>query len=176
MACGALIGPANVSAMPLSGRSRRRASRLPLWPRFTIGGVMASTALLLAGLFADLGPPPPAGELVPGTVVSVEDDPSGRGAVALLRVDAADGPVFCGIDRKVFPGGHVPPPQTRMTVDYTPTACAPAPVSRELPRWLLLSMGGGGLALMVAYLRRAGPITWHRFMAAWSRGYVGREV
>lgn len=26
---------------------------------------MASTALLLAGLFADLGPPPPAGELEP---------------------------------------------------------------------------------------------------------------
>lgn len=135
---------------------------------------MASTALLLAGLFADLGPPPPAGELVPGTVVSVEADRSGRPALALVRIDAIDGPVFCGIDRKAFPGEHVPPPQTRMTVDYTPTACAPAPVSRELPRWLLLSMGGGGLALMVAYLRRAGPITRDRFMEAWTRGYIGR--
>lgn len=35
-------------------------------------------------------------------------------------------------------------------------------------------MGGGGLALMVAYLRRAGPITRARFMEAWTRGYIGR--
>ncbi|GGO04920.1 hypothetical protein [Micromonospora parathelypteridis] len=94
--------------------------------------------------------------------------------MALLQVEASDGPVFCGIDRKSFPGQRVPPLQTRMTVDYTPNACAPAPVSRALPRWLLLSIGGGGLALMVAYLRRAGPVTWDRFVGAWTRGYIGR--
>ncbi|GIJ37071.1 hypothetical protein [Micromonospora andamanensis] len=135
---------------------------------------MTSTALLLAGLFADLGPPPPAGELVPGTVVSVEADRSGRPVSALLSIDSSDGPVYCGIHREAFPGAHIPPPQTRLTVDYTPPACAPAPVSRELPRWLLLSTGGGGLALMAAYLRRARPITWGRFMESWSRGYIGR--
>lgn len=27
---------------------------------------------------------------------------------------------------------------------------------------------------MVAYLRRAGPITRARFMEAWTRGYIGR--
>ncbi|SCG59112.1 hypothetical protein [Micromonospora humi] len=139
-----------------------------------MAGVMASTALLLAGLFADLGPPPPAGELVPGTVLALEQDSAGRPAVALLRVDATDGPVFCGIDRTAFPGEHLPRLNTQMTVDYTPTHCAPAPVSRELPRWLLLTTGGGGLALMVLYLRRAGPITVGRFMAAWTRGGIGR--
>ncbi|GAB3852440.1 hypothetical protein GCM10029963_42000 [Micromonospora andamanensis] len=122
-----MFEPTNVSAMPLSGRERRRASRLPLWPRFTIFGVMTSTALLLAGLFADLGPPPPAGELVPGTVVSVEADRSGRPVSALLSIDSSDGPVYCGIHREAFPGAHIPPPQTRLTVDYTPP---PAPQPR----------------------------------------------
>ncbi|MEU7801434.1 hypothetical protein AB0B10_19390 [Micromonospora arborensis] len=107
-------------------------------------------------------------------MVSVETDHSGRPAVALLQIDASDGPVLCGIDRKSFSEQHVPPLQTRMIVDYRPTACAPAPVSRALPRWLFLSIGGGGLALMVAYLRRAGPITWDRFVGAWARGYIGR--
>ncbi|MEH0934322.1 hypothetical protein [Micromonospora psammae] len=156
--------------MPLSGRARRRAARLPLWPRFAIVGVVASTGLLLAGLFADLGPPPQAGELVPGTVVSVETDRGGLPATALLGIETVDGPVLCGIGRTAFPGGQVPPPGTRMTVDHTPTTCAPAPVSRELPRWLLLPTGGGGLALMVAYLWLAGPITWARFMPGWTRG------
>ncbi|MFC7545140.1 hypothetical protein [Plantactinospora sp. GCM10030261] len=160
--------------MPFSGRNRRRDSSLPLWPRFTIFGVVVSTALLLAGLFADLEPPAPVGELVPGTVVSVEADRGGQPAMALVRVEVPGGPVFCGIDRESFPGKRLPPPLTQMTVDYQPTSCAPAPVSRELPRWLLLSVGGGGLLLMGAYLRRVGPINWGRFMEAWIRGYIGR--
>lgn len=35
-------------------------------------------------------------------------------------------------------------------------------------------MGGVGLVLMVAYLRRTGPITRGRFTKAWTRGYIGR--
>ncbi|GIF72826.1 hypothetical protein [Asanoa siamensis] len=160
--------------MPLSGRAQRR-SRLPLAPRLVIVGVVASTGFLLAGLFADLGPPPPSGELVTGTVVAVEPGNSGRASSALLRIDTIDGPAFCGIDRTAFPEERVPATETRMTLDYTRTGCAPAPVSQELPRWLLLLIGGGGLLLMAAYLWSVGPITLSRFTAAWTRGYFGRR-
>jgi hypothetical protein len=138
-----------------------------------IAGVVGSLGLLLAGLFADLEPPPPVGELVPATVVAVEPGPSGRGASALLRVDARDGPALCGIDRAGFPGERLPPLDARMIVDYTPARCVPAPVSKELPRWVLLTAGGGGLALMAVYLWWARPITWGRFWSAWTRGYIG---
>lgn len=134
--------------MPVSGAGWLRASGKTFWPWVPLAFIVPCTGILLAGLFADREPPPPVGELVPGTVVAIEADSSGRAAVALVHVDTSDGPVFCGINRRDFPDKRLPAPQTQLTVDYTPTGCAPAPVSEELPRWVLVAMGGGGLVLL----------------------------
>ena len=136
--------------------------------------------MLLAGLFADRELPPPVGELVPGTVVAVEADSSGRPAVALVWVDTAEGRVFCGINLKDISGERSPALHTQLTVDYTPTACAPAPVSREVPRWVLVAMGGGGLVLIGALFianRRLGRPRFrrHRRLTAYTRGVAKRR-
>ncbi|WP_433393583.1 hypothetical protein [Micromonospora sp. KLBMP9576] len=125
---------------------------LPTYPYLPIAAIVPCLLMLLVGLFDDFGPPPPVGKLVPGTVIAVQRDSSGRGVSALLSVDTADGRVTCGIDRAAFPGERVPPLHTQVTVDHTPAACALPPVSQELPRWSILAMGGGGLALMIFWL------------------------
>ncbi|MEO3746987.1 hypothetical protein [Plantactinospora sp. B5E13] len=82
---------------------------------------------------------------------------TGRPARAVLQVDTAGGPVICGIERDRFPERRLPPPQQRITVDHTPTGCAPPPVSNQLPRWAVIMTGAGGLALMVFWLWAGRP-------------------
>ncbi|MEV1290047.1 hypothetical protein [Micromonospora sp. NPDC049679] len=122
------------------------------YPAVPISGLVASLLILLVGVFSDLGPPPPAGELLRGTVIAVERDSRGQLA-ALVQVDAEGGPVICGIDAAAFAGQRIPAPHTEMTVDYQPTGCALPPASRQLPRWGILALGGIGAALMVLWLR-----------------------
>ncbi|MFC5922959.1 hypothetical protein [Micromonospora vulcania] len=125
----------------------------PAYPHIPIAFLCASVAILLVGTFSDFGPPPPAGELLRGSVLGVERDGSGQEATAVVRVETTGGPVICGIDRAAFPDQRLPAPQSDLTVDYLPTSCAPAPVSRQLPRAAVLAMGGIGAALMVLWLR-----------------------
>lgn len=155
------------------GRPRRRESHLPLWPRLATLGVVLSVSFLLAGLFADLGPPKPVGELVRGTVLAVQPDGDGRPATVLVRVDAPGGPVLCGMGRPAFTDGRLPAAQEQITVDYTPAGCAPEPVSEKLPRWFFLTFGVGGVVLLAVYFWLVGPITYDRFVDAWTRGYFG---
>jgi hypothetical protein len=123
---------------------------MPFWPHVPLAFVVPCTFLLLIGLFTDPNPPRPVGELVPATVVAVEAGSGVRGAYAVVRVDSSDGSVICGIDGKDFPNERLPAPDTQMTVDYTPGSCAPPPVSQEIPRWVLATMGGGGLVCIAA--------------------------
>lgn len=159
--------------MSRRGRSRRRKSYLPLWPRLTILGLVLSVSSLLIGLFAGLEPPPPVGELLAGTVLAARPASDGRPAAALVRIEPSDGPVICGIDRAAFPGRRLPEPGTQIMVDYTPPDCALAPESEEMSRGAFLTLGGGGLALLAGYLWLVGPITRGRFYDAWARGYLG---
>lgn len=126
--------------------------RKPVYPHVPLAGLLPSLVMLLAGIFGDFGPPPPVGDLLPATVVGIEPGPTGRPARAVLQVDTAGGPVICAIERDSFPERQLPPPQQRITVDHTPTGCAPPPVSKQLPRGAVITMGAGGLALMVFWL------------------------
>ncbi len=129
------------------------------YPAVPVAGLFASLLILAAGIFADLGPPSPTGELRPATVISIEQDSIGRPFVALVRVDTPDGAVVCGLRSSQFDGGRLPGLHSDLTVDYWATGCAPAPVSRELPREGILTIGVGGTALMAFWLwagRRAG--------------------
>ncbi|MGK5737335.1 hypothetical protein [Micromonospora sp. URMC 103] len=123
------------------------------YPGVPLSGLVASLLILLVGAFSDLGPPPPAGELLDGTVIAVERDSSGQPMMALVQVDTGSGPAICGIDRTAFAGQRLPAPHTELTVDYQPVGCALPPVSRQLPRWVILTFGGVGAALMALWLR-----------------------
>ncbi|NES28065.1 hypothetical protein GCE86_09065 [Micromonospora terminaliae] len=123
------------------------------YPAVPISGLVASVLILLAGLFSDLGPPPPAGQLLRGTVIAVQRDSGGHIVTALVQADTEGGPVICGIDRAAFGGQRLPALHAELTVDYQPMGCALPPVSRQLPRWAILALGGIGAALMVLWLR-----------------------
>ncbi len=138
--------------MGLTGAVSLRRMRRPTFPGLPIGLLVASVAMIAAGICSDFGPPPPSGELLPGTVLGVEQDGVDPVGIAVVQVVTADGPVICGIYRKSFPDERVPAPQTKMTVDYGPSGCFPPPVSQQLPRWVILTMGGVGALLMSTWL------------------------
>jgi hypothetical protein len=122
------------------------------YPAVPISGLAASLLILLLGAVADLGPPPPAGELLRGTVMSVQPASDGQPVTALLQIDTEGGPVFCGIDLTALAGQRLPAPHTELTVDYQPTGCALPPVSQQLPRGVILGLGGVGALLMGLWL------------------------
>jgi hypothetical protein len=119
-----------------------------VYPAVPLAGIVPCVLFLLFGVFADLSPPPPAGALRPGTVMTVEQATGGR-VGALVSVEVIDGPVICRIE---LPGDQAPAVGTRVTVDYSSEGCASAPVSEELPRWAFFAIGGAGLALMAFWL------------------------
>ncbi|MFI7215325.1 hypothetical protein [Micromonospora maritima] len=126
------------------------------WPALPLSLLLPCALMVLAGATGDREPPPPSGLLTPATVIAVEPAHGAQDAHVLVRVDTADGPTICGIGSRAFPDGRLPSLDDELTVDYTPTMCAPAPVNAEMPRWALVTMGATGLAASILWLW-AGP-------------------
>ncbi|MFF0231648.1 hypothetical protein ACFYPH_10545 [Micromonospora sp. NPDC005252] len=131
-------------------------TRPKAWPALPLALLVPCSLLVLIGVTDDREPPPPAGVLMPATVVAVEPAQTAQGPYVLVRVDTADGPTTCGIYERSFPERRLPPLYQRLTVDYTPASCMPMPVNTELPRGVIVAMGATGLTASLFWLW-AGP-------------------
>ncbi|GGR95587.1 hypothetical protein GCM10010169_45190 [Micromonospora fulviviridis] len=128
---------------------------LRIYPAVPLAFLLPCAAMALLGPFMDPEPhpPAPAGVLAPAQVLEVQRDGAGRATGVLLRVDSPDGPVICGIPRASFADGRLPDRHERITVDYTPTDCAPPPSAPDrLPPWGVSALGAAGLALAIYWL------------------------
>lgn len=139
----------------MSSRSGNGA-RPKTWPALPLSLLLPCALAVFAGATDDREPPPPNGVLMPATVIAAEPAAGSRDAYVLVRVDTVDGPTICGIDSRSFPDRRLPSLDHELTVDYTSARCTPAPVNAELPRWLIITMGAGGLAMSLLWLW-AGP-------------------
>jgi hypothetical protein len=175
-----LSAPDIVTAVPLSGRARRRAFKMPLLPRTIILFGVLSPAMLLAGIFVDEEREPTAshGQLVHGTVIGVHREPGApvSASVVMVRLDAADGTVICGLPRKDLRDGEIPALDTRIPIDYAPgtvTECTDARPPDELSPKLMLLIGVVAGSLFFCGIWFARPFTFGDWVEAWTRGYVG---
>ncbi|MET8229245.1 hypothetical protein ABZS77_01010 [Micromonospora sp. NPDC005298] len=125
-------------------------------PALPLSLLLPSALMVLAGATDDREPPPPAGLLTTATVIATEPAHRAQDAYVLVRVDTADGPTICAIGSRAFHDRRLPPLSHELTVDYTATGCAPAPVNGEIPRWAIIAMGAGGFAMSIFWLW-AGP-------------------
>ena len=120
-----------------------------------VPGVVLTVSFLLVGLFSDLKPSPPAGELVTATVYTVVPDSLGRPYYVAVRAVTSRGTVTCSMGRSAFPDGVLPPLDARIPVDWTPEYCAWGEPAEQLPRWFFFLVAGVAGALTGGCLFRS---------------------
>lgn len=119
---------------------------------FPLFGIIISVSFLLVGLFADLEPSPPDGELVPATVQIVVPDGLGEPYYVSVRAITSQGTVNCSMGKSQFPDGVLPPLNARITVDWTPGYCDTHVPVEQLPRWFFFLVAGIAGPLTVRHL------------------------
>ncbi|WP_030487645.1 hypothetical protein [Micromonospora chokoriensis] len=127
-------------------------TRPKVWPSLPLALLLPCSLLILIGATDDRQPPPPAGVLLPATVVAVEPAHGTQSAYVQVRVVTADGPTTCGIGARSFPDRRLPSLHQQLTIDYTPARCMPKPINTEMPRGVIVAMGASGLAASLFWL------------------------
>jgi hypothetical protein len=124
---------------------------------FPMLGIILTVSALLVGLFDDLEPRLPDGELVTATVDTVVPDVHGRPDYVAVRAVTSHGPVTCSMGSNAFPGGVLPALGARIPVDWTPEYCAWGVPDEQLPRWSFFLFAGVTGTLTGAWLLRRRP-------------------
>lgn len=127
-------------------------SRTPI--ALVLLGVVLTVSFLLVGLFDDLEPSPPDGELVTATVQTVVPDALGYPYYVSVRAVTAQGTVNCSMGKSQFPDGGLPPLNAQITVDWTSGYCASYEPAEQLPRWFFFLVAGIAGTLTGWYLFR----------------------
>src|SRR5689334_7067231 len=91
-------------------------SRAHVWPPLL--GAILTVSFLLVGLFADLEPASPDGELVTATVSTVVPDALGRPSFVAVRAVTSQGAVTCSMGRTSFPDEVLPVLGAQFPVDW----------------------------------------------------------
>ncbi|MEV6302216.1 hypothetical protein AB0M02_22560 [Actinoplanes sp. NPDC051861] len=117
-------------------------------------GVVLTVSFLLVGLFDDLEPSPPDGELVDATVYTVVPDSLGRPYYVAVRAVTSKGAVSCSLGKTSFPDGVLPPLNARIPLDWTPEYCTRYDPADQLPRWFFFTVAGIAGTLTGSWLYR----------------------
>ncbi|GLW31776.1 hypothetical protein [Actinoplanes regularis] len=120
---------------------------------FGMLGTVLTVSFSLIGLFADLEPVPPPGEVVTGTVYTVVPDALGQPNYVAVRAATSQGPVTCSLGKSAFPEGVQPTVNAQIPIEWTPDHCASGEPSEQLPRWFFFLVAGGAGVFTYAWLR-----------------------
>ncbi|BEL04059.1 hypothetical protein Q0Z83_022500 [Actinoplanes sichuanensis] len=119
---------------------------------FVVCGVVLTVGFLLVGLFKDLAPSPPRGELVPAMVEVVVPDGLGTPYYVSVRAVTSRGTVNCSMGKSQFPDGVLPPLDARIQVDWTPGYCDTYVPVEQAPRWFFFLVSGIAGTVTGSYL------------------------
>jgi hypothetical protein len=109
---------------------------------FPLLGIVLTVSFLLVGLFDDLEPSPPRGELVTATVYTVVPDALGHPYYVAVRAITSQGAVTCSMGKTSFPDGALPLLNAQFPVDWTPEYCALYEPAEQPPRWSFFLVAG----------------------------------
>lgn len=121
---------------------------------FVVCCAVLSVSFLLIGLFDDLEPSPPKGELVPATVQVVVPDGLGTPYYVSVRAVTSRGTVNCSMGKSQFPDGVLPPLEAQIQIDWTPEYCDSYVPVEQVPRWFFFLVSGVAGTLLGGYLYR----------------------
>ncbi|GIF42785.1 hypothetical protein [Actinoplanes xinjiangensis] len=116
---------------------------------------MLTVSFLLVGLFGDLEPSPPDGELVTAIADTVVPDSLGHLYYVSVRAATSQGRVTCSMGKSAFSDGVLPPLDAQIPIDWTPESCSWGEPAEQLPRWFFFLVAGIAGTLTGGWLFRS---------------------